>query len=212
MRRDPASTRMFQEAAQAGSVVRAQLEANAVPVARLAKRLRDAPPRVVITCARGSSDHAATFAKYLFETRLGMITSSAAPSVSSVYGARQDLRDCLFLAISQSGRSPDLIANARSAQEAGALVVAAVNDESSPLASLADFRLPLCAGEEKSVAATKSYIASLCALVHLASEWSRDGALRTALARLPSDLDRAWALDWSEAMNAFSTVTHLYVI
>jgi glucosamine--fructose-6-phosphate aminotransferase (isomerizing) len=203
---------MFQEAAQAGAVVRAQLEANAVSVARLAKRLRDAPPRLVVTCARGSSDHAATFAKYLFETRLGVVTASAAPSVSSVYGARQDLRDALFLAISQSGRSPDLVASARSAQEAGALVVALVNDESSPLASLADFTLPLCAGEEKSVAATKSYIASLSALVHLASEWSRDTALRSVLSRLPADLDRAWSLDWSAALEALSPVTHLYVI
>ena len=203
---------MFQEAAQAGTVVRAQLEANAVSVARLAKRLREAPPRMVVTCARGSSDHAATFAKYLFETRLGVITASAAPSVSSVYGAKQDLRDALFLVISQSGRSPDLIASARSAQEAGALVVATVNDESSPLASLADFTLPLCAGEEKSVAATKSYVASLSALVHLASEWSRDTSLRSALARLPADLDRAWNLDWTEALRALSPVTHLYVI
>jgi glucosamine--fructose-6-phosphate aminotransferase (isomerizing) len=203
---------MFREAAQAPSVVRAQIEANAVAVARLAKRLRDAPPRVVITCARGSSDHAATFAKYLFETRLGVITSSAAPSVASVYGARQDLRDCVFLAISQSGRSPDLIASARSAQEAGALVVAAVNDESSPLAGLADFTLPLCAGEEKSVAATKSYIASLAGLVHLASEWSRDTHLRAALARLPADLERAWDFDWTPAVEALRPATHLFVI
>ncbi|MBC8022152.1 MAG: SIS domain-containing protein, partial [Burkholderiales bacterium] len=172
----------------------------------------DAPPRAVVTCARGSSDHAATFAKYLFETRLGVLTASAAPSVSSVYGARQDLRDCLFLAISQSGRSPDLVAAARSAREAGALVVAAVNDESSPLAQLADFKLPLCAGEEKSVAATKSYVASLAALVHLASEWSRDERLRSALGRLPGNLDSAWNLDWSAAVQALAPVTHLYVI
>jgi glucosamine--fructose-6-phosphate aminotransferase (isomerizing) len=203
---------MFQEAAQAGAVVRAQLEANAVSVARLAKRLRDAPPRMVVTCARGSSDHAATFAKYLFETRLGIVTASAAPSVSSLYGARQDLRDSLFLAISQSGRSPDLIAAARLAQEAGALVVAAVNDESSPLATLADSTLPLCAGEEKSVAATKSYVASLSVLVHLASEWTRDTELRAALARLPADLDSAWGLDWSPAVAALAVVPHLYVI
>jgi len=203
---------MFQEAAQAGAVVRRQIEANAVSVARLAKRLRDAPPRVVVTVARGSSDHAATFAKYLFETKLGVITASAAPSVSSVYGAKQDLRDALYFAISQSGRSPDLVASARSAQEAGALVVATVNDETSPLATLADFTLPLCAGEEKSVAATKSYIASLAALVHLASEWSRDTSLRSALARLPDDLDSAWALDWSPALQALTSVTHLYVI
>jgi len=203
---------MFQEAAQAGAVVRAQLDANAVTVARIAKRLRDAPPRAVVTCARGSSDHAATFAKYLIETRMGVLVASAAPSVSSVYAARQDLRDTLFLAISQSGRSPDIVAAARSAREAGALVVAAVNDEASPLASSAEYTLPLCAGEEKSVAATKSYIASLAALVQLVSEWSKDSALRGALARLAADLDRAWALDWSPAVDAIAGVDDLYVI
>src|SRR5689334_18421707 len=136
--RDPATTRMFQEAAQAGSVVRTQLARNAAALARLASRLRDAPARMAVTLARGSSDHAATFAKYLFETRLGLVTASAAPSVSSVYGARQDLRDALYVAISQSGRSPDLVASAEAARDAGALVVAIVNDESSPLAAAAD--------------------------------------------------------------------------
>ena len=203
---------MFREAAQAGAVVRTQLGENAVPVARLAKQLRDAPPRTVVTCARGSSDHAATYAKYLFETRIGILTASYAPSVSSVYGVRQDLRDCLFLAISQSGRSPDLVSAARAAQEAGALVVAAVNDEKSPLAQLAAFTLPLCAGPETSVAATKSYIASLTAIAHLTSEWARDGELRAALGKLPVDLDSAWNLDWSLAVEALRPATHLYSI
>jgi glucosamine--fructose-6-phosphate aminotransferase (isomerizing) len=203
---------MFAEAAQASAAARTQLAANAVTVARLARRLRDAPPRVVVTCARGSSDHAATFAKYLFETRLGVLVASAAPSVASVYGARFDLGDALFLAISQSGRSPDLVAGARSAKEAGALVVAIVNDEASPLAQSADFTLPMHAGAETSVAATKSYIASLVALVDLASEWSRDTSLRAALTRIPEDLARAWSLDWSPAAHAFTSLSHLYVI
>ncbi len=203
---------MFREAAQAGAVVRAQLDANAATVARIARRLRDAPPRAVVTCARGSSDHAATFAKYLIETRIGILVASAAPSVSSVYAARQDLRDTLFLAISQSGRSPDLVAAARAAREGGALVVAAVNDESSPLAIAAEFTLPLRAGEEKSVAATKSYVASLAALVQLAAEWSKDSVLRAALAKLPGDLERAWSLDWSGAVDALAQVDGLFVI
>ena len=203
---------MFREAAQAAAVVGAQLDANAATVARIARRLRDAPPRAVVTCARGSSDHAATFAKYLFETRIGVLVASAAPSVSSVYATRQDLRDTLFLAISQSGRSPDIVAAARAAREGGALVVAAVNDESSPLATAAEYTLPLRAGEEKSVAATKSYVASLAALVQLAAEWSKDSAMRAALAKLPGDLDRAWALDWTPAVDALSRVDGLFVI
>ena len=83
----------------------------------------------MLTCARGSSDHAATYARYLIETSLGLVTSSASPSVSSVYGVRQDLDPCLFLVISQSGRSPDLLAAAAAAKASGALVVALVNDE-----------------------------------------------------------------------------------
>src|SRR5438105_1699685 len=209
---DPQSTHMFREAGQAADVVRTQLERNFAAAQRLGVALRFFGPRAVVTCARGSSDHAATFAKYLIETRTGVLTASAAPSVSSIYGARQDLRGGLFLAISQSGRSPDIVAAARAAREAGALVVAAVNDESSPLAEAAEFVLPLCAGAETSVAATKSYVASLAALVHLASEWSRDSGLRTALARLPEDLDRAWSLDWSRAVEMLTPVTHLFVI
>jgi len=203
---------MFREAAQAGAVVRAQLAGNAIAVTRLAKRLRDAPPRLAVTLARGSSDHAATFAKYLFETRLGLVTASAAPSVSSVYGVRQDLREALYVAISQSGRSPDLVASARAAREAGAHVIAIVNDESSPLAGIAETTLPLHAGPETSVAATKTYIASLAALVHLAAEWTRDERLRAALPRLPDELDRAWQLDWSHAVERLRVAPGLFVI
>jgi glucosamine--fructose-6-phosphate aminotransferase (isomerizing) len=210
--RDPATTKMFQEAAQAGAVVRAQLARNADEVARLAQRLREEPPRVVVTLARGSSDHAATFAKYLFETRVGVVAASAAPSVASVYGARQDLRGSLVVAISQSGQSPDLLASARAAKDAGALVAACVNDVTSPLAGLADVTLPLGAGEETSVAATKTFIASLAALVHLAAEWTRDPGLRDALERLPADLERSWQLDWSAALEPLRAATHLFVM
>ena len=209
---DPACTRMFQEAFEAPDAVRRQLRRNDARVRALAQKLRANPPRAVVTCARGSSDHAATYAKYLFETRAGVITASAAPSIASVYGARQDLRGCLFLAISQSGRSPDLLASAQAAREAGALVVALVNAEDSPLAALADEAFPLCAGEEKSVAATKSYIASLAAIAHLACEWAGDNAMREALDRIPGDLERAWSLDWHGAIDWLRNASHLYVI
>jgi glucosamine--fructose-6-phosphate aminotransferase (isomerizing) len=203
---------MFREAAEAGAAVRVQLERNREGARALGARLRAAPPRAVVTVARGSSDHAATYAKYLFETRAGVLVASAAPSIASVYGARQDLRDCLFIAISQSGRSPDLLSTLDSAKKAGALTVALVNDEGSPLASAADHALPLCAGEEKSVAATKSYIASLAALAHLTAEWTGDAQIAKALASAPDDLERAWALDWQSAVDTLRAAHHLYVI
>lgn len=210
--RDPAATLMFMEAGQAPAAIEAQLQRNAAAVARLGTRLRSRPPRMVVTAARGSSDHAATFAKYLVETRARVMTASAAPSIASVYGSSHELRDCLFLAISQSGRSPDLLDTARAAKGAGALVVALVNDESSPLAAIADETLPLCAGEERSVAATKSYLATLACLVHLVAAWREDRSLDQAVHAAPELLGRAWALDWSAALPLLRDASHLYVI
>src|SRR5438046_4756645 len=123
------TTRMFAEAARAPAVVRDQLRRNEALASALCDRLRRAPPRAVATLGRGSSDHAATYARYLIETRLGVMTASAAPSVSSVYEQSTPLQGALLLAISQSGQSPDLLAAATAAVSAGALVVAMVNDE-----------------------------------------------------------------------------------
>lgn len=209
---DPSATRFFREAQQAPAVVRAQLDRNDAAVARLAAKLREAAPRAVVTCARGSSDHAATYAKYLIETKLGTLTASAAPSVASLYGSSQDLGGCLFVVLSQSGRSPDLLDSAAAAARAGARVVALVNDEGSPLAAIAHDVLPLCAGAEESVAASKSYIAMLAAIAHLAASWSGDVSLLRALHAAPEALARAWALDWSAAVADLANASHLYVM
>lgn len=203
---------MYCEAEQAAQVVREQIGANAERLERLGERLRQLAPRAVVTCARGSSDHAATFAKYLIETRLNVLTSSAAPSVSSVYDSTPNLAGTLFLAISQSGASPDLLATVRAAKAAGALVVAMVNAESSPLALTADFTVPLCAGIERSIAATKSYIASLSAIIQLVGSWARDAQLLETLQDAPGLLEQAWQLDWSSALSRLKLASDLYVL
>jgi glucosamine--fructose-6-phosphate aminotransferase (isomerizing) len=203
---------MYREAAQAPEAVREQLQANAGRISQLAERLRRSPPRAVVTCARGSSDHAATFARYLIETRLGLLTSSAPPSVSSVYAARPDLAGTVMLAISQSGASPDLLAAVSSARAAGARVIALVNTQDSPLAQLADELLPLHAGAERSVAATKSYITSLTAIVHLVATWAGDARLAAALQQAPELLTRAFELDWSAGVAQLTGANNLYVI
>ena len=143
---DAADTLMHAEAGEAAATVERQLAGNGAAVDALAARLRKQPPPFVVTCARGSSDHAATFAKYAIETELGRVTASASPSVSSVYGVPQNLRDALYLIISQSGRSPDLVSCAHAARAAGAHVVALVNVEDSPLAAAVDTVIPLRAG------------------------------------------------------------------
>lgn len=203
---------MYREAAASAEVVREQLAANRDVIRMLGATLRRRPPRIVVTCARGSSDHAATYAKYLLETRCGVLTSSAAPSVSSVYAARQNLDGALCLALSQSGRSPDLLSATNAARAAGALVVALVNDERSPLAAQADHVIPLRAGVESSVAATKSFLASLSAVLQLAAEWSGDAGLEQALASLPQNLEAAWALDWEPAAARLRESRDLFVL
>jgi glucosamine--fructose-6-phosphate aminotransferase (isomerizing) len=181
-------TQMYQEAQSASDAVRAQL-ADDDKMSALGALIRHLAPRMVITCARGSSDHAATYAKYLIETRAHVVTASAAPSVSSVYGINQNLRDCLFIAISQSGRSPDLLASVSAAKASGATVLALCNSAASPLAAAADYVLTLHAEPETSIAATKSYLATLAAL-----------------------MDRAWRLDWTSATALLETAEHLYVV
>jgi glucosamine--fructose-6-phosphate aminotransferase (isomerizing) len=208
----PDSTRMFREAAEAPLAVREQLRRNASVVAEAGAKLRELAPRAVVTCARGSSDHAATFAKYLIETRAGVLTSSAAPSVSSVYAAKADLQGTLFLAVSQSGASPDLVATAAAARNAGSYVIALVNAEGSPLSQAAHLTLPLCAGSETSVAATKSYIASLAAIVHLVGHWQNDEEMLAALELAPVSLARAWGVDWTRIAAILQPVTGLYVV
>ena len=206
------STLLFREAAEAAQVVRTQFARNRDVAEHLGERLRSRPPRAVITCARGSSDHAATYAKYLIEIRTGVVVASAAPSISSVYHAPQDLRDCLFLAISQSGKSPDLLASAQAARQAGATVAALVNDEHSPLAQLAEHVFPLCAGPEFSVAASKSFIASLAATLQVVTAWTGEAPLRRCIAEAPDLLAQAWELDWGPALRRLREAGHLYVI
>jgi len=208
----PDSTWMHTEAAEAATAVARQFAANAPIVADLAQRLRAQPPRFIVTCARGSSDHAATYGKYLFETALGLVTASASPSVGSVYAVQPQMQDALFVAISQSGKSPDLLRNAEIAKAGGAYVVALVNVVDSPLARLADTVLPLHAGPENSVAATKSYLCSLAALLQLTAHWSGDARLLAAVDALPDAMRAAWAQDWSELVSGLRLARQIFVL
>jgi len=203
---------MFREAAEAADVVQRQFARNMEVVAQLGDDLRRSPPPFVVTCARGSSDHAATYAKYLFETQLGIVTASASPSVGSVYEVPQALRGALYLVVSQSGKSPDLLRNAQAARDAGARVVVLVNVEDSPLAQLADTVIPLHAGSERSVAATKSYLASLAAILQLGAHWRHEAPLLDALEPLPDAMRRAWQADWSPLSEGLVPARNLFVL
>jgi glucosamine--fructose-6-phosphate aminotransferase (isomerizing) len=203
---------MLREALEAPHCVRRQLAANADLSRDLGARLRRSTPAFAVSCARGSSDSAATYAKYLFEIRLGIVTASVGPSVRSVYAAAPNMKGALFFAISQSGRSPDILYLAEAARAGGALTIALVNDTGSPLATICEFTLPLHAGAERSVAATKSFICALSAILQLAAHWADDPQLLASVNRLPDVLERAATADWSAAVPRLARAAHVFVV
>lgn len=181
-------TIMETEARDAANKIQIQTENNAALASALGEKIRAYKPKFVYIIGRGSSDHAGVFAKYLIEIEAGLSVASAAPSVASVYQKQLDLSGALVLAISQSGRSPDILAQLTMAKAAGALTVALVNDETSPMAKQADYMLPLNAGEEKAVAATKSYLCTLSAVIQLVGHWQQNTELLAGLKLLPQQL------------------------
>lgn len=208
----PGPSLMFAEAASAAQLVAPQREANAAALARLADELKAIPVQTVLTLGRGSSDNAATYARYLIERRVGLVTGSLAPSVSSLYGAKIDMAECLLLAISQSGRSPDLLQTVRLARKHGARVAAIVNDATSPLALEADFFIDIAAGPELSVAATKTCMLSLTAALDLVATLAPSADLDQALDLLPGQLAAGWEQDWSAALEPLAAARNLYVV
>ncbi len=207
-----AKAKMADEIAEAPMVVVRQEEALARPLAELVARLNRRPPRVVVTCARGSSAHASAFGKHLIERYLGIPVAPAAPSISSIYGGGLHLSNELVLAVSQSGRSADILAFTQSAKRSGALTVAVTNAEDSPLAETCDIVLPICAGPELSVAATKTFIGTATALCRLAALWSGNDYMQRAMARLPERLASAAALDWTPVVPTLADAASLVVI
>lgn len=206
------TTLMATEAAEAGAAVARMLAANRRDFHSIGAQLRASPATAVVTCARGSSDHAATYAKYLIETRIGVPVASAALSISSVYDAPVAEGNRLCLAISQSGRSPDLLAAVAEHRRAGSFVVALVNADDAPLRAAADVTISLSAGPELSVAATKSYICSLAAIAALVTAWAEDGPMQDAVEQLPEQLEAAWRLDWAPAVRMLTNAENLFVI
>jgi glucosamine--fructose-6-phosphate aminotransferase (isomerizing) len=205
-------TQMAVEFRAAPEIVRRQAEELTHPVAELVASLKRRAPQVVVTCARGSSAHAATFGKHLIERHLGIPVSAVAPNIATVYRQPLRLEGQMFLAISQAGRSDDIVESVALARAAGALTVALVNDTDSPLAKGSDIVLPMMAGPELSVAATKTFVASLAALLRLAAGWMDDAAIHQALDRLPARLAAAAHLDWTAALSVVADAGNLVSI
>ncbi len=181
-------TAMRREIDEVPAVVERLLSDGGPEIERAAAAIRAADPAWVSLVARGTSDHAAIHLRYLIETELGIPAGMAAPSTVTIYGAELRWRGGLVIAVSQSGRSPDIVAVLDAARAGGAVTVAIVNDPASPLASAADHVIDCRAGEERSVAATKSYVAQVAAGAALVAALSPSAALRDAMPRMPGVL------------------------
>ena len=205
-------TFMAMEVAEIPQVAARFLDQSRDAVAQAAQALRQMQPGLVVTVARGSSDHAATYLKYAIELAAGIPVASVGPSIASIYGRPLRLGGAACIGISQSGRSPDIVEMMRAAGVGGALTVAITNFADAPMAEASRHCLPLQAGLEQSVAATKTFVASVLAGLALLAEWQDDDALRTAVAGLPDAFAAALALDWSPLSARLARANSLYVL
>jgi glutamine---fructose-6-phosphate transaminase (isomerizing) len=203
---------MALETAEAPAAAARTLAANKNALSELGKLFRNRQPSHIITCARGSSDHAASYFKYLAEINLGAPCCSIGASVVSIYAAKLKLRDAILVTISQSGKSPDILAFQAEARASGIPTIAITNDALSPLAQDADICLPLHAGPELSVAATKTFIASAVLAAAIVGAFGGDQRFNAAIADLPDDLARARDLRWPSLEEAIAKARSLYVL
>jgi glucosamine--fructose-6-phosphate aminotransferase (isomerizing) len=181
-------------------------------IAEAGRGLRRVAPRYLTTVARGSSDHAAAFLKYAIELTAGIPVASLGPSIASIYGARLKLDGGACIAISQSGKSPDIIAMTEAARDGGALTIALTNTADSPLAQACNHPIDIAAGAEKSVAATKTFVNSALAGLALVAYWHDDQPLLDALHRLPEHLRSAIDCDWMQLAPVLAGGSSLFIL
>jgi glucosamine--fructose-6-phosphate aminotransferase (isomerizing) len=203
---------MRREIEEIPAAVARLLETQRQPLADAGAALKAATPAMIATIARGSSDHAAAFLKYTIELTAGIPVASIGPSIASVYGRGVALKGSAAIAISQSGKSPDIVAMAQSAKDSGATVIALTNTPGSPLAAASTIAIDLAAGEEKSVAATKSFVNSVAAGLAIVGHATGNDALLRALTELPSHLETAISCDWTPLADVLVEGRSFYVL
>lgn len=205
-------THMAREVAEIPQAVARFLKQSQTAVQAAAGALRARDPDLIVTVARGSSDHAATYLKYAYEIEAGVPVASVGPSIASIYRRPLRLGKAACIGISQSGRSPDGVEMMRASDQGGALSIAITNFDDSPMAQVSAHCLPLQAGEEKSVAATKTFVNSVVAGLALLAEWREDATLRDAIAGLPDALAQAVTLDWSPLSARLARASSAFVL
>lgn len=205
-------THMKREVAEIPGAVERLLTEGRGALDEAARALRAAEPDVIVTVARGSSDHAATYFKYACELATRVPVASVGPSIASIYGVDLKLGRAGAIGISQSGKSPDIVSMLSSARRSGATAIAITNTVDSPLAEAANHVVDICAGTEQSVAATKTFVTSAVAGLAIVAGWSGDERLIRVLDGLPEALANALDCDWSALVEATADVNSLYVL
>ncbi len=205
-------THMATEVAEIPEAAARFLADARAPLAAAASAMRGLDPHVIVSVARGSSDHASTYFKYAVELAAGVPVASVGPSIASIYGRTLKLTGAACVGVSQSGKSPDIVEMMRLAGEGGALTIALTNNSASPMAGVSAHTLPLSAGPEQSVAATKTFVNSVVAGLALLAEWLEDEALRAAVAGLPDAFAKALEQDWTALSDRLVRAQSLYVL
>lgn len=205
-------TKMALEVREIPHALQRLLDGSQTSIAATADAMRQADPRVIATIARGSSDHAASYLKYAFELLAGVPVASIGPSVASIYHAKLKMDRTATIAISQSGKSPDIVEMAASAKRSGTLSIAMTNTSNSDLAKACDHPIDIQAGPELSVAATKTFVSSIAAGLMLLAHWTKDKALLSALEKLPEHAAAAVDCDWTPLCDRLCNEPSLYVL
>lgn len=203
---------MYREVSEIPEVVQRQVEASLPAYVDCGRRLAALAPPAILTCARGTSDQAASYFKYLIEMRCGVPVASMGPSVASIYGRPIRANGLASLTISQSGASPDIVKLQEVLRNGGAYAVALVNAVGSPVGSGADEVLPIRAGPERAVAATKSLVASLTAAAAIVAGFSGDDAMIDGLRRLPQALQKALSGSGAQLTGPVGRMCSIYTI
>ncbi|MGN6583554.1 MAG: SIS domain-containing protein [Rhizobiaceae bacterium] len=208
----PEPTFMRREIGEIPKAVEALLANSTATIGEAGRKLRDKNPALLATIARGSSDHAAAYLKYAVELSAGIPVASIGPSIASIFGAKLKLDRAAAIAISQSGKSPDIVDMAKSAGEGGALTIALTNTAGSPLAQASDVVIDIMAGVERSVAATKTFVTSVVAGLLLLAEWTENDDLQAAIEKLPAQLEAARLCNWTSLCEALDGHESLFIL
>lgn len=182
-------TLMWNEIKEEPMVVENCINRNLGIISEIVEEIKRSDINSIMIAARGTSDHAAVYAKYIIEINLGIPVALAAPSVFTVYGKKLKLDKTLVIGVSQSGKAADALEVLKAANEAGALTVSITNFKDSPLAKEARYHLDCSAGVEKSVAATKTFLAQITLLATLTAVWAEDKALLEEIKKIPLGIE-----------------------